>query len=120
MRVLIVDDSPFDRKLLERSLRGCVECISVTGIDEAMERIGEVDLVLSDWFLGDRPNRLEELVLAARETGVPVIVISGSDASSVRAEALHAGAREFFCKPEFTDNLEALVRRLVGEYGVGK
>lgn len=105
-RILVVDDSDFDRKLLcnllERSFSS-LELTQATSADEALAAAREhiFDLILLDIQMPTTGG--EEVLPLLRSlsstTRVPVIMISAHGEDEVVARCLRAGANDFITKP---------------------
>src|SRR3954464_2959725 len=112
-QVLVVDDEPDIRELLELTLvRMGLDVETVGSIAEAKERLkGErFDLCLTDMRLGDGEGL--ELVrhIAAQAAEVPVAVITAYGSAENAVAALKAGAFDYVSKPVGLEQLRALVR----------
>jgi len=112
-QVLVVDDEPDIRELLELTLiRMGLDVAAVGTIAEAKERLkGEhFDLCLTDMRLGDGEGL--ELVrhIAANAAEVPVAVITAYGSTENAVAALKAGAFDYVSKPVGLEQLRALVR----------
>lgn len=105
-RILIVDDSEIDRKVLSRALRkalaGSVEIESANSFQQAKGTIstGLFHLVLVDEGLGTHSGL--ELVRWIEEAGLGgvSILVTGNDSPEMEEEALAAGAWHFISKTE--------------------
>jgi two-component system chemotaxis response regulator CheB len=105
VRVLIVDDSAFARKVLRRALSGSPR-IEVVGIAadglEALEKISELqpDVVTLDLIMPnlDGVGVLRELAAAHAKTRVVLVSMSDAD-SELMVEALALGAVDLVKKP---------------------
>ena len=112
-QVLVVDDEPDIRELLELTLvRMGLDVASVGTIAEAKERLKNerYDLCLTDMRLADGEGL--ELVrhIAAAAAEVPVAVITAYGSAENAVAALKAGAFDYVSKPVGLDQLRALVR----------
>ena len=120
MKVLIVDDDAFVRKLcLEilamRNHEG--ECVS--NVNDAFERLGKYrpDLIIMDIVMpgidGERATRMFKRDLRIKD--IPILVISGQNDQSLfeRIESLGAGAylRKPFKPEELVETAERLVAK---------
>jgi CheY-like chemotaxis protein len=128
-RILIVDDNPIIQKTLSMKLKS--SGYAVLTADDGGGAVGLVrrerpDLILLD--IGFPPdvahgggvpwdgflimNWLKRLDEAK---SIPVIIITGSDPSKYKAQALSAGAVSYFQKPIDNDQLLAAIRSILGE-----
>ncbi len=114
IRVLVVDDSPVSRKLLEHTLAEAPYTLAFAkdGSD-ALRLFAErlPDLVIADWELPDISGpelcRIVRSKFAAAYTYL-VLLTSNSDKKSI-AEGLAAGADDYLTKPFDADELRARV-----------
>jgi two-component system response regulator PilR (NtrC family) len=111
--VLVVDDEPDIRELLELTLvRMGLDVAAVGTIAEAKERLKSerYDLCLTDMRLADGEGL--ELVrhIAAHAAEVPVAVITAFGSAENAVAALKAGAFDYVSKPVGLEQLRALVR----------
>ncbi|MGH8726437.1 MAG: response regulator, partial [Burkholderiales bacterium] len=112
-RVLVVDDEPDIRELLELTLAKMGLGVEAVGtIGEAKERLkGErYDLCLTDMRLADGEGL--ELVrhIAALGADLPVAVITAYGSAENAVAALKAGAFDYVSKPVGLEQLRALVK----------
>src|SRR5258706_1367981 len=112
-RVLVVDDEPDIRELLELTLvKMGLGVTAVESIAEAKERLkdGRYDLCLTDMRLGDGEGL--ELVrhIGGLAGDLPVAVITAHGSTENAVAALKAGAFDYVSKPVGLEQLRALVR----------
>ena len=112
-QVLVVDDEPDIRELLELTLvRMGLDVASVGSIAEAKEKLKSerYDLCLTDMRLTDGEGL--ELVrhIATQASDVPVAVITAYGSAENAVAALKAGAFDYVSKPVGLEQLRALVR----------
>ncbi|MGQ0653962.1 MAG: sigma-54-dependent transcriptional regulator [Betaproteobacteria bacterium] len=112
-QVLVVDDEPDIRELLELTLvRMGLGVASVGTIAEAKERLrsARFDLCLTDMRLADGEGL--ELVrhIGTLPTDLPVAVITAYGSAENAVAALKAGAFDYVSKPVGLEQLRALVR----------
>jgi two-component system, NtrC family, response regulator PilR len=112
-RVLVVDDEPDIRVLLELTLaRMGLGVDAVGSIAEAKERLkaDRYDLCLTDMRLADGEGL--ELVrhISALPADVPVAVITAYGSAENAVAALKAGAFDYVSKPVGLEQLRALVK----------
>ena len=112
-RVLVVDDEPDIRELLELTLvKMGLGVVAVGSIAEAKDRLKDerYDLCLTDMRLGDGEGL--ELVrhIGAAASDLPVAVITAYGSAENAVAALKAGAFDYVSKPVGLDQLRALVQ----------
>jgi adenylate cyclase len=105
-RVLVVDDTPFNRQLLARLLRGLGhEPVEAANGREALERLrdpdaGPIDVILLDIVMPEMDGYETLAALAADPAlrQLPVIVISGVDELDSVVRCLEMGAADYLPK----------------------
>jgi DNA-binding NtrC family response regulator len=113
IRVLVVDDSADHRTLIARRLAGAgMQVIPVATAAEALERIGEVDLVLLDYRLPG-VSGLDALRAIRRRRQPPsVIMVTSAGSTEVAVDAMRAGAIHYVTKDRgYLDALPEVVER---------
>jgi two-component system, NtrC family, response regulator PilR len=111
--VLVVDDEPDIRELLELTLvRMGLDVASVGTIAEAKERLRQdrYDLCLTDMRLADGEGLDLVRHIAGHAAEVPVAVITAYGSAENAVAALKAGAFDYVSKPVGLEQLRALVR----------
>ena len=117
LRVLLVEDSATDMKLVLQTLRGMARPIEVVRVeDEAEMRAaldkGPWDIVLSDWSL-PRFSGLGALAVARQvDRDLPFILVSGTIGEDTAVEAMRAGANDYVLKDKLTRLIPAVEREL--------
>ena len=117
LRVLLVEDNPDDKVLIERELRrGGFEVRServqtAEELRQALEH-GGWDIILSDYCMPgfDAPSALRVLHQSGQD--IPLIVVSGSVGEWEGVEVMKAGARDYFPKTLLTRLPVAVAREL--------
>src|SRR5271166_5934432 len=114
--ILIVDDEPDIRLLIEGTLRD--EGYETRGAGDAEQAIAAFrtrrpSLVILDvWLQGSRLDGIGVLeAVHGEEPHVPVVMISGHGTIETAVSAIQQGAYDFVEKPFQTDRLLLLVRR---------
>ncbi len=119
--VLIVDDERFFRTVLGDFVTGLGLRALTAGDGEAALALLErerVDLVLLDVVMPEMDG-LEVLQrIRKRRPGLPVIIVTASDAMDNAIAALREGADDFFRKPLNLDELTLRLRGILGKAGV--
>ncbi|MDO8805309.1 MAG: response regulator, partial [Elusimicrobiota bacterium] len=117
LRILIVEDSDMDARLLLRTLRA-------GGIDPVYERVDTAeamqaaldtkpwDIVLSDYSM-PQFDALAALELAHRkDSDLPFIIISGTVGEDIAVAAMRAGASDYFMKGHLLRLIPVIEREL--------
>ncbi|CAM0945654.1 unnamed protein product [Alopecurus aequalis] len=126
VRVLVVvDDSPVDRKVVElllRNHRGGAEAFHVTAVDsgkKAMELLGlndgqgkqrSIDMVLTDYCMPEMTgyDLLKAIKALGSPNSIPVVVMSSENEPQRISRCLTAGAEDFIVKPLRTKDVQRL------------
>ncbi len=112
LRVLIAEDEPVSRRVLQRAVeQSGNQCQVATNGAEAWElyRAGDVDVVITDWVMPliDGPE-LCRRIRAHPGTGYPyVILLTALGDKAHFLEGMHAGADDYLAKPFDAEELEA-------------
>ncbi|KAL5214461.1 hypothetical protein ABZP36_003613 [Zizania latifolia] len=121
-RVLLVDDSPVDRRvvqlLLSNTCAGSFHVIAVDSAKKAMEFLGlkeegkeqAIDMVLTDYCMPEMTGY--ELLKAIKARSplkpIPVIVMSSENEPQRISRCLNAGAEDFIVKPLQSKDVQRL------------
>ncbi|CAL4968814.1 unnamed protein product [Urochloa decumbens] len=133
VRVLVVDDSPVDRKVVELLLRnhkGGAAPFHVTAVDsgkKAMELLGPkgqgmldssaadaneltVDIVLTDYCMPEMTgyDLLKAIKALSSSNPIPVVVMSSENEPQRISRCLTAGAEDFILKPLKSKDVQRL------------
>ena len=112
-RVLVLDDEPDIRELLELTLvKMGLHAVAVGTIGEAKERVKaeHFDLCLTDMRLPDGDGLALVRHIASLGLELPVAVITAHGSTENAVAALKAGAFDYVSKPVALEQLRALVR----------
>jgi CheY-like chemotaxis protein len=122
LRFVLIDDSPFDAKLIEMSLRAGMACHVIVVVSRE-EFLVELERALPDAIISD-PNLpsfdgLSALALARQHCPeVPVVFCSGVVSEEMKTTASALGAKAWASKDDL-DHLVRAVRNLCMERVAG-
>ncbi len=111
-RVLLVDDEPSVRFTMREIVeeRGH-EAIEAGSAEQALARLGEVDLVLSDLAMPGMDG-LELLAHArAERPALPFVLVTARGSERLAVRAMKAGALDYLVKPFDVDELGVVIDR---------
>jgi DNA-binding response OmpR family regulator len=118
--ILLVDDDPDVRLAMHVRLKAngydtCFASDALASISEARKQ--QPNLVILDLGLpgGDGFLVIERLKRHPSLAVIPIIVVSGRDASGNRERAIKAGAKVYLQKPVDNAELLAIIRQTLGE-----
>ncbi|HEY8924952.1 MAG TPA: response regulator [Polyangia bacterium] len=117
VRLLLVEDSPTDAKLVLHSLRRAgwtVESRRVEDADAMRAALleGGWDAVISDWSLPHFSGAAALALLRELALDIPFVIVSGTLGEDVAVEAMRAGARDYVLKDRLVRLAPALEREL--------
>ncbi len=123
LRMLIVDDSPVMRKIVERALRqagfSIAQIIEAGNGSQALDILRQqtVDLVLSDINMPvmDGLELVRQLHMLESACGIPVLMITSEGSESHVAQAIALGACGYIRKPFTPDQMKRHVLPLLGQ-----
>ncbi|MEO8798572.1 MAG: response regulator, partial [Polyangiaceae bacterium] len=103
LRVLLVEDSPTDAKLVARALQSTncevtLERVETAKALRAALENGFWDVVLSDWSLPQFNARAALEIVKAIDVDLPFIIVSGTIGEELAIEAMRAGAHDYVLK----------------------
>jgi CheY-like chemotaxis protein len=116
--VLVVDDHDDTRELYVQGLVSFgFEAIGEADCQQACRRAWEYhpDIVVTDLTLrgGDGWQLIQDLHAVARTRDIPVVLLTGDAAPSLRERAEREGCAGFFVKPCLPDELATGLRRVL-------
>jgi two-component system capsular synthesis sensor histidine kinase RcsC len=113
--VLVVDDQPINRLLLERQLRH-LGCHAVTAADGAEALAGKkrFDLILTDLRLPGLDGYALARIWRAGGMDCPIVAVSAGHAAVERERCAAAGMDGYLAKPFTMDELAQLLRKHLG------
>lgn len=115
MKVLIADDDPVSRRLLQSYLQkwGYEVTVAVNGADAWRRFEGEeFPLVISDWMMPemDGPELIRRIRAGTRPNYVYTILLTARSQKEDLVQGMEAGADDFVSKPFHHDELRARLR----------
>lgn len=121
MKILLVDDHALLRdgmKLLLRRLDQEIQILDAANCRECLEQAGahqDLDLILLDLNLPDRPGLAGLSELRERYPGIPVVVLSASDDRPTVIDALDRGAMGFIPKASSSEVMLSALRLVLAK-----
>lgn len=118
-KILVVDDSVMNRKILNKILSSMYEIIEAENGQEALtildERVDEISLVLLDIVMPimDGYTFLEKVKENSKFNSIPVIVTTQKDSEEDEVKALSLGATDFITKPYKTKIIKHRIASII-------
>ena len=118
LRVLNVEDSESDMKLLNRHLTRAGFTVLAERVDDAAGMKAELeakewDVILCDYSMPHFDALLALEVLNESALDIPLIIISGTVGEEVAVEAMRAGAQDYLMKDSLVRLVPAIERELI-------
>jgi len=115
LRVLLVEDSASDAKLLLHELRLRIPSVEYKRVEDEVSmraalRLETWDAVISDWSMPTFSGLAALAILVESAIDLPFIIVSGTIGEEVAVEAMHAGAHDYLIKGNLKRLLPALER----------
>ena len=118
IRVLVVDDSIFDRKRLERSfarVEPLIKMYSVADLEalQSVVEVEEFDVVFIDHILSGHTgfDAIDLITRSPRNAHAKLVMIAGQEDAQVAADALAIGCVDYIPKSDFsTERLWSAIR----------
>ncbi|HEY0465382.1 MAG TPA: response regulator [Polyangiaceae bacterium] len=117
LRVLVVEDSTVDAKLLVHELRRSIASVTFERVDEAEAMRAALrdqpwDLVISDWSMPNFSAFAALAILDEFALDIPFIIVSGTIGEDVAVSAMRAGAHDYIIKGNLVRLVPAIEREL--------
>ena len=113
-RVLIIEDSSFQRLLIRDAMEGWgLETLEAESGKEGLARIddGKPDLVLLDLLMPELDGIQVLREMRQRQQQIPVVVLTADIQDSARRQCLDLGAADVLCKPLRKEDLDRAIQR---------
>jgi DNA-binding response OmpR family regulator len=115
MKVLIADDDPVSRRLLQSYLQkwGYEVAVAVNGADAwRLFQQEEVPVVISDWMMPEMhgPDLIRRIRAGERPHYVYTILLTSRSQKEDLVEGMEAGADDFVAKPFLAEELHVRLR----------
>ena len=117
LRILLLEDSPADAELNERSLhKGGID-FEARRVEREADFVAALetfrpDLVLADYHLPDFDGGRALALVRARDPDLPFIFVSGAMGEDLAVASLHQGASDYLLKDRLSRLPEAVARAL--------
>jgi two-component system cell cycle sensor histidine kinase/response regulator CckA len=117
LRVLLVEDSPSDAKLVLREIRAAGHAVEFERVEDApamraaLTRQGW-DVVISDWSMPKFSALAALTVMKTAGLDLPFLIVSGTVGEDLAVEAMRAGAHDYVLKDKLVRLAPALEREL--------
>ena len=123
LKLLLVEDDRVDQMAFNRMIRDHYPAYAVIvagSLAEARKAISRdrIDIAVCDFYLGD--GTAFDLLPELRQSGIPVIVVSGAEDKESATDAVRRGAFEYIVKDQNYNYLKALpltIERALGQKG---
>jgi two-component system cell cycle sensor histidine kinase/response regulator CckA len=117
LRVLMVEDSPTDAKLVVQALRTSGRQVEFERVQDAKSMRAALegrlwDLVISDWSIPKFSAMGALDILKRTGLDLPFIIVSGTVGEESAVDAMHAGAHDYVLKDELGRLVPAIEREL--------
>jgi two-component system cell cycle sensor histidine kinase/response regulator CckA len=117
LRVLVVEDSASDAKLLIYELKRATESIEFEQVEDADAmraalRTKPWDLVTSDWSMPNFSGLGALALVKELALDIPFLIVSGTIGEDVAVAAMHAGAHDYLIKGQLTRLVPAVEREI--------
>src|SRR5258705_11982133 len=116
VKILVVDDEPQIRKLIQVGLTGYgYHVITAAGGQEALMLAAQQapDVIILDISLGSAPDGLEVCRQLREWSKTPIIMLSIRNDEKTKVTALDAGADDYLTKPFGMDELRARIQAIL-------
>ena len=121
--LLIIDDEPAIRLILEHYFASEYEVILTSNGQEAMDWLHQgnyADAIVADYEMPvmNGLDFIKELRALPAHESVPLLMLSGTDETSKKIICLKAGADDYLVKPFNPEELEIRIQKVLGRVSV--
>jgi len=121
--LLIIDDEPAIRLILEHYFASEYEVILTSNGQEAMDWLRQgnyADAIVADYEMPvmNGLDFIRELRALPAYESVPLLMLSGTDETSKKIICLKAGADDYLVKPFNPEELEIRIQKVLGRVSV--
>jgi DNA-binding response OmpR family regulator len=121
--LLIIDDEPAIRLILEHYFASEYEVILTSNGQEAMDWLRQgnyADAIVADYEMPvmNGLDFIRELRALPAHESVPLLILSGTDETSKKIICLKAGADDYLVKPFNPEELEIRIQKVLGRVSV--
>lgn len=120
LTILIADDDPVQRKMLQIVLSKKLgyEVIIATNGKEAAQRVqasnvGEINAVLLDIYMPEMDGFEALQIIRKYRPDIPVLMLTGSDDTATAVKAIKEGASDFIAKPPEPAHLDIAIKNAI-------
>ncbi len=121
-KILVVDDSKVNVKMLDEYLRDGYEVVKAYSGEEALRKVKDnpPDLILLDIMMPgiDGYEVCERLKADPRTSFIPIVMVTSLEKEEERIKGLELGAEDYIVKPFSPGELRARVRRVLSRPGM--
>jgi two-component system, cell cycle sensor histidine kinase and response regulator CckA len=117
LRVLVVEDSASDAKLLIHELKRAIESVEFERVDDANAMRAALqaqswDAVTSDWSMPSFSGLAALALVKELALDIPFLIVSGTIGEEIAVAAMHAGAHDYLIKGQLARLVPAIEREI--------
>ena len=118
MKFLVVDDSSTMRRIVINTLKsiGHVDIVEAENGERALAEVekGGVEFIITDWNMPVMRGLDFILAVRAKNTTVPILMVTTNAAKDDILQAIKAGANNYVVKPFTPDTLKGKIAAVLG------
>jgi PAS domain S-box-containing protein len=117
LRVLVVEDSAADAKLLIHELKRAIESVEFERVEDAATMRAALqaqawDVVTSDWSMPSFSGLSALALVTELGLDIPFLIVSGTIGEEAAVAAMHAGAHDYLIKGQLARLVPAIEREI--------